>query len=659
MLAVKKPGFILVAVSVSVMVVLWATVTWVPSDGAVAVWTADNGFLRVLSRGLAVVPRWSGERSGAPALVTEVPATTSDGARIGVAVSLHPPPGVWRLQPAQTPREGLRRSVADPVREMLGRVPLRCVVPGAQAMAECPTDSSLELRRAVAMDLGVPEGAVKIALEPEPETVRSGVLAEIAAKIEIPRRKVLVLGLDGLDWDLVLPWVEAGRMPNLARLMGAGSWGEMETMVPMLSPLIWTTMATGVGPEVHGVLDFVEKDAATGQPVPVTGRSRKVAAIWNIASALGLKVGVVGWWATWPAERVNGTMVSDRLYYTLQQGVPKEVFHEDPPDLVFPSERAAEFTAIRDRAVTETDWRALGYFMDITEAVYDRAVAEDRGMEDPVDGLRRIVSATRTYLGSGMVLAAERLDLLMVYLEGTDTIGHLLAPYMPPPTLDVDPRDAAVYARAVPKYFEVVDRWIGRYLQACPLDEYVVLLVSDHGFKWHDERPTHLSGTAGPTAPLWHSEDAVFVIAGPGVERQGRVTAPASVYDVAPTVAALLGIPADPAWPTRLLPGCPATAVEPVEWAPLVPPASYSQSGGGAAPVDPEFIAKLRALGYVGEDGVSAGEAAAVAATAPRTTDVAPTPTQQPETATRGQINNLAVIKINEKHYDEAERLLQ
>jgi Flp pilus assembly protein TadD len=320
----------------------------------------------------------------------------------------------------------------------------------------------------------------------------------------------------------------------------------------------------------------------------------------------------------------------------------------------------AEFTALRDRAVAETDWRAVGHFMNIPEAVYDRAVADDLGMEDPVDGLRRIISATRTYMGSGMVLAAEQPDLLMVYLEGTDTIGHLLAPYMSPPTASVDPADAAVYARAVPRYFEVVDRWIGRYLEACPLDEYVVVLVSDHGFKWHDERPTHLSGTAGPTAPLWHAEDAVFAIAGPGVERRGRVSASASVYDVAPSIAALLGIPADPAWRTRLLPGCPATDVEPVAWAPLIPPASYSQSGGGVTPVDPEFIAKLRALGYVGEDGVSAGEAAAAAgAVTSRPTAIPSAPTPQSETVTRGQINNLAVIKINEKDYVEAERLLR
>ncbi len=105
------------------------------------------------------------------------------------------------------------------------------------------------------------------------------------------------------------------------------------------------------------------------------------------------------------------------------QGIPEGVFHEDPPDLVFPPERTDEFTALRDRAVAETDWRAVRYLMDVPEDVFDRAVAENLGMEDPVDGMRRILSATRTYMGAGLELAAAKPDLMMVYLEGTDTIG--------------------------------------------------------------------------------------------------------------------------------------------------------------------------------------------------------------------------------------------
>jgi hypothetical protein len=634
-------------VAAFVLTVLWATVAWVPAAGELWVWSAATGRLRVPDRGVAVTPRWSGQWLKAQRLVEELRAATTDGVEVGVTVELDPPVGVWQLQPAATPSQGLRLSVAATAQRTVGGMPSACLIERATRPPECPVNPSVFLRRTLAMDLGLPERAISVSLEPDREAVRESLLADVTDGLAIPAHRVMVLGLDGLDWDLVLPWVRSGRMPNLRRLMDAGTWGEMETIVPMLSPLIWTTMATGVSADVHGVLDFVEKDPGTGQPVPVTGRSRRVPAIWNIASALGLEVDVVGWWATWPAERINGTMISDRLYYTLQQAVPQEVFHSDPPDLVFPSERTTEFTAIRDRAVAESDWRALRYFMDVPEAVFDRAVADNRGMEDPVDGMRRILSASRTYLGAGLVLAAEEPDLLMVYLEGTDTIGHLLAPYMPPPTIEIDGATAAVYAIAVPRYFEIVDRWIGRYLEACPLDEYAVLLVSDHGFKWGRERPRGLSGMAGPTAPLWHAEDAVFVIAGAGVAGRGRVETRPSVFDVAPTIAALLGVPVDPAWPTTLIPGSPPTAADPVEWAPLVPPMTYRQSGGGVAPADPEFLAKLEALGYIGEDGSSAGEAAATA------------PTPDGAAATRGEINNLALIKINEKKYDEAEQLLR
>ncbi|MFV2073977.1 MAG: alkaline phosphatase family protein [Thermoanaerobaculales bacterium] len=656
----RKSAFILVAGVVLTIAFAWAMVIWVPSDAAVFVWSAELGSLRVPTKGLMIAPRWSGERLDATALVAEVRATTGDSAKIGVTVTLRPPVGVWRLQPAKTPKEGLRRSIAGPVRERIGELPLRCVAQPPAPTAECPSDPALDLRRVVAMALALPEEAIEVTLAPEPESVRAGLLTAIAEDLVIPQRKVLLLGLDGLDWDLVLPWVRSGRMPNLQRVMDAGTWGDMESIVPMLSPIIWTTVATGVTPDVHRVLDFVEKDPSSGQMVPITGRSRRVPAIWNLASALGLDVGVVGWWATWPAERVNGTMVTDRLYYTLQQGIPEDVFRRDPPDLVYPPERTKEFTALRDRAVTRSDWRAVAYFMNVQEAVFDRAVSEDRGMEDPVDGMRRILSATRTYMGAGLVLAGERPDLLMVYLEGTDTIGHLLAQYLPPPTLEIDAATAAVYAAAVPKYFEIVDRWIGRYLEACPLDEHAVVIVSDHGFKWGKERPRGLSGTAGKSAPLWHAKDAVFAIAGPGVARHGRVEGEASVYDIAPTVAALLGIPADPAWRTALLPGCPPAATTPVEWAPILPPASYRRGAGAAAPVDPEFIAKLQALGYLGQDGVSVAAAApASTASAGMSTRAAATPTPQSASTTRSELNNLGVVRINQKEYDEAERLLR
>ena len=98
-------------------------------------------------------------------------------------------------------------------------------------------------------------------------------------------------------------------MPNWQRLVSEGYSGRIASFMPVLSPILWTTAATGVGPEVHHVLDFQEVDGKTGEKVPISGRSRRVPAVWNLASAAGRRVGVVGWWATHPAEKVNGLFV--------------------------------------------------------------------------------------------------------------------------------------------------------------------------------------------------------------------------------------------------------------------------------------------------------------------------------------------------------------
>jgi len=427
----------------------------------------------------------------------------------------------------------------------------------------------------------------------------------------------------------------------------------MDTINPMLSPLIWTSMATGFTPDIHGILDFVEADAKTGELLPITGRSRRVPALWNIASAFERTVSVVGWWGTWPAERVNGTMVSDRLYYTLGHGADDEAGRRDPPHLVFPAAATDRFTSLRRQSVRETDWRRVRDFMEVPEATFNQAVATAKGMADPVDGFRRILAATSTYFGAGHFLANRQPDLLMLYIQGTDEINHVLAPYVSPPVADVGEREAAILAAAVQPYFEYVDRWIGRLLERCPLSDYVVLLVSDHGTRWGDDRPRGLAASTEKTALYWHTPDAVFVVAGNGIANLGGVDERYSVYDVAPSIMALLGLPPGEGWKGRLLPGIDAPGIEGADYRSLLPAASYLPSVDGAAPADPEQIAKLRALGYLsdlgsdlarkdlgGREDQSLSEANAAG-------------------ATPDQLANLGLVLIDQKRYVEAEKNLR
>ena len=124
---------VLCAVVLLLATVLWATVAWVPADGGLWVWTAATGRLRVPERGPAIAPRWSGGRFEVDRLAAEVPASTADGARVEAVVELAPPVGVWHLAAAPTPGEGLRRSVADIVRQTVAGLPLACFVEGSPA----------------------------------------------------------------------------------------------------------------------------------------------------------------------------------------------------------------------------------------------------------------------------------------------------------------------------------------------------------------------------------------------------------------------------------------------------------------------------------------------------------------------------------------------
>lgn len=641
----------IIAAVAGLLVLGWLVVASVPRGG-LAAWDAEAGELRVLEEGWTTLPRWRWERLPRAPWRASVDLTAADERQVTLRVEWNPSAGRYRLTSADQPGTALTSVLESRAPGSVIDVPSACASAELAGGADCPEGWQDATAARLAEVLGTEPRRLRLRFELPPATAREILLTEVRGRLPESDRKVFVLGLDGFDWDFVQPLVAAGRMPNLERLMRRGTWGRMETIVPILSPLIWTTIATGVGPDEHGVLDFVERDPESDRMVPITGRSRRVPAVWNVASALGERTDVVGWWASWPAEELSGAMVSDRFYYTLTQGGLAEVTREDPPNMISPAERADELVALRERAVRETDWQVLRELMPVSRSAYREAVDAGRGMEDPIDGFRRILASTRTYLGSGLRLAAERPDLLMVYLEGTDTVGHLLARFLPPPTdPGVEPQEAATYAAAVPRYFEIVDRWLGRYLEQLPLDEYAWVVVSDHGFKWGEDRPRGVGDFTGATAPLWHDTDAAFLLAGAGVGARGEVETEGSVYDVAPTVAALLGVPAGQTWTGDVLPGVTPVELEPIDYASLLPPSSYRPQTEAAAPADPEFIADLRALGYLGGGDDAEPDAARPGAET----------TRAPESAARtpGELNNLALIKINEEQYDEAERLLR
>ncbi len=121
---------------------------------------------------------------------------------------------------------------------------------------------------------------------------------------------VIVIGVDGAEWKVIRKLWQEGELPHLRALADRGVSSVLKSAYAS-SPVIWTTIATGHVPAIHGITGFVVPGPKGD--VPVSSALRRVPAIWNLLTLVGLKVAVLGWYVTWPAEEVNGLMVTDRV----------------------------------------------------------------------------------------------------------------------------------------------------------------------------------------------------------------------------------------------------------------------------------------------------------------------------------------------------------
>jgi predicted AlkP superfamily phosphohydrolase/phosphomutase len=433
-------------------------------------------------------------------------------------------------------------------------------------------------------------------------------------------RRVIWLGLDGLDWELLDRLSREGRMPNWSRLASEGFTANLATFYPVLSPVIWTTVATGVGPDVHRVLDFQETDPKTGVKLPISGMSRAVPAVWNLASAAGRKVGVVGWWATHPAEEVNGFFVSDRVSPLLFGDLPRA--GASFPASIVPG---VEQLVARDNPVTDVE---LTRFIDVPAPEIAAALASGAGMENVIVALSRIIGATRVNHHIARDLYDRyRPELMTLYLQGTDEIGHVFAPYSPPRLECTSEADFAKYRRAVGVYYALVDKMLGQWMRRASEDGATLVVNSDHGFKWGEDRTCARSSMNWATAAYWHRINGVFAAWGARV-RPSPTRAKLSVFDLAPTILALMDLPAD-----RRMTGKAATpgyeGISPPPRKDLfstVVVRRVSAAPASAAEAS-EYAKKLRALGYL---------------TGSETQPIAPAGGDRPG-MTEGAYNNLGV----------------
>ncbi|MFZ9692485.1 MAG: alkaline phosphatase family protein, partial [Phycisphaerales bacterium] len=365
-------------------------------------------------------------------------------------------------------------------------------------------------------------------------------------------RKVLVIGWDAADWRAIRPLLEQGKMPNLQRMMDEGVHGNNATITPVLSPMLWTSIATGKRPFKHGIHGFSEPTPDGKGIRPITNVSRKVKAVWNILNQCGKKPIVVGWWPSHPAEPVDGVMVSDwyqksqairdpEVAKQIAQGVrptPGELGWTleqwpMPPGTVHPPrlERNLQEFRVHQIEVAEDD---IGPFVPSGHKV-------DQEKDQRLQSLAKIIGEISSiHAAATALMQLEPWDFMAVYLDGIDHFCHGFMKYHPPRQQGVSEEDFEIYSGVVEAGYRMHDLMLGAMLELAGKDTTVILL-SDHGFHPDHLRPEHIPvEPAGPA--IEHRTYGIFVAKGPGIRKGGEI-AGASVLDLCPTVLSLYGLP--------------------------------------------------------------------------------------------------------------------
>lgn len=343
------------------------------------------------------------------------------------------------------------------------------------------------------------------------------------------RRRLLIIGWDAADWQMLDPLLQSGEMPALSAFLKNGVRGNIATLSPTLSPMLWTSIATGKRAYDHGICGFVESLPLEDKVIPVRSTARKVRAIWNILNQAGLKTNVVNWWPSFPAEIVDGVSVSNHFH------LPPPAFgHEWPfdPATVYPMEVGEILSEFRVHPAE------LG-LAHILPFIPDAASLDPE--KDPVvkSCLRILAHAASIHNAATWLMEHREWDFMAVYQEAIDHFSHLAMRYHPPRIPAVSEQDFERYRHIMNACYRFHDMMLERLMQLAGPDCDIILL-SDHGFASGEGRIENLPDI--PAAPaLEHRRFGVFAATGPSF-RSGQIYG-ASLLDITPTLLHYFDLP--------------------------------------------------------------------------------------------------------------------
>lgn len=282
-------------------------------------------------------------------------------------------------------------------------------------------------------------------------------------------KRVLMIGLDGATFRLFRPLSQMGAIPFLTSMIRNGTVAELMSTRNPLTPPAWTTMTTGVSPEVHGIYDFLRPSYLDDGSVYLKvndRRDNRAESIFSIANRAGKRSTALNFYGYSPVPQIDGYVVSGFVPW-------KHLRHGIHPPSLFDKLKASK----------DFDYRDLG--MDIGE---EKKVVTGIGADEHDEWieLQNVRDEAWTEVACRL-MKEDRTELTALVLDGPDKLQHLFYRYVDPDCY-AGPEGAETdkLRELCVDFYRRMDDNIRRLVEAAGPDTNV-LVTSDHGFGPTDE----------------------------------------------------------------------------------------------------------------------------------------------------------------------------
>ncbi len=353
--------------------------------------------------------------------------------------------------------------------------------------------------------------------------------------------EVFVLGVSSLDWKRIDTLLARGELPHFRRLLEEGVRAAPRGEDPLTTSALWASFETGKSPRKHGVLGAVE-NLGDGSSVPSRSITRRSMSLWQMASRNGLGVACVGLPGSWPAETVQGQVVSNTTMPTRWTETREVRFEFVAGRLdTYPVVLRSEIEPLI-RPIEELDREELARFFVLTERDLRMAFAEPLGSifarENPMRDFALTYQADRSYLDMAFYLREQYSpEVTAVFLELPAVVSPVYWFFVEPEVYKSASSQAHRFQNTVDEVYRWVDESLGRVMDSLG-PRSALMVLSEHGFG-----TSYTTGDGGPPRPFPEAQPrGVLLMRGPGM-REGVELKGAKLVDLAPTILAWMGRP--------------------------------------------------------------------------------------------------------------------